>query len=61
MRELENVIYRSAVIAGGEAILGKDSPIEVRSSADSSTRHPFPTEGEEDAVADSGESESISR
>jgi two-component system nitrogen regulation response regulator GlnG len=33
VRELENVIYRSAVIAQGDAILVKDLPPEVRGVA----------------------------
>ncbi|WP_221032430.1 sigma-54-dependent transcriptional regulator [Actomonas aquatica] len=32
VRELENVIYRSAVIAQGDAILPKDLPVEIRSA-----------------------------
>jgi two-component system nitrogen regulation response regulator GlnG len=33
VRELENVIYRSAVIAQGDAILVKDLPVEIRDAA----------------------------
>ena len=40
VRELENVIYRSAVIAQGDAILPKDLPIEIRSVAGAFTAPP---------------------
>ena len=62
VRELENVIYRSAVIAGGEAILVKDLPVEVVSSAESSSRPPFPNTGGESLseAEDAGIAESSS-
>lgn len=37
VRELENVIYRSAVIAQGDTIIPKDLPIEIRSAVGTST------------------------
>jgi two-component system nitrogen regulation response regulator GlnG len=33
VRELENVVYRSAVVAQGDAILVKDLPPEIRGSS----------------------------
>ena len=41
VRELENVIYRSAVIAQGDAILPKDLPVEIRAAVGPLTASPI--------------------
>ena len=55
VRELENVIYRSAVIAQGDTILPKDLPAEIRADV-SGSQAPF--EVEEDAAEAQTDSES---
>ncbi|MCF3649556.1 sigma-54-dependent transcriptional regulator [Synoicihabitans lomoniglobus] len=49
VRELENVIYRSAVIAQGDAILPKDLPSEIRSAV--GTISPFEASPAMDSAA----------
>ncbi|HWA84841.1 MAG TPA: helix-turn-helix domain-containing protein, partial [Opitutus sp.] len=44
VRELENVVYRSAVIAQGDAILVKDLPAEIRAATGEGSAAPFPAE-----------------
>ncbi len=56
VRELENVIYRSAVIAQGDTILPKDIPAEVRAAAGTGT----PFEGGPKAVAATAASAPVS-
>ncbi len=55
VRELENVIYRSAVIAQGDAILPKDLPVEIRSAVGASTTLPPMADGATPPMTESAE------
>jgi DNA-binding NtrC family response regulator len=66
VRELENVIYRTAVIAQGDAILVKDLPAEIRGATEAMTGEgstpPIPMEATPSAApAVTGETLSLDR